>query len=136
MTSKKDFVVNYVLLEHTGRGCPVKAQAGLYLNEVPQTKAQKDIIVPEYLSLVASVQQEAELSLGTGAGSVLHPEQACPWEHSQARSGALEPLSKVSPKTMKYGNAVPAANDPRLPLTAPKPGNGHLQSQLQPPLLP
>lgn len=101
VTSKKDFVVNYVLLEHTGRGCPVKAQAGLYLNEVPQTKAQKDIIVPESLSLVASVQQ--------GAGSVLHSVPACPREHSHTRSGALETLSKVSPKTMKHGHAVPAA---------------------------
>lgn len=136
MTSKKDFVVNYVLLEHTGRGCPVKARAGLYLNEVPQTKAQKGIIVPEYLSLVASVQQEAELNLGTGAGSVPHPVPACPWEHSHTWSGALEPLSKVSPKTMKYGNCSCSPNDPGLPLTAPKSGNGHLQSQSQPPLLP
>lgn len=84
VTSKKDFVVNYVLQEHTGRGCPVKALAGLYLNEVPQTKAPKDIIVPEDLSLVTSGQQEAELSLGPGAGSVPHPVPACPREHSHA----------------------------------------------------
>lgn len=50
-----------------------KAQAGLCLNEVPQTKTRKDIIVPEFLSLVASVQQEAELGLGAGASSPLHP---------------------------------------------------------------
>lgn len=73
VTSEKGCVVNYVPLEHTGRGCPVKAQAGLCLNEVPQTKARKDIIVPEFLSLVASVQHEAELSLGAGAGSPLYP---------------------------------------------------------------
>lgn len=110
MTSKKGFVVNYALLEHTGRGCPAKAQTGLYLNEVPQAEAQKDIIVPEYLSLVPSVQQEAELNLGTGAGSVMHPVPACPREHRGTRSlGALEPLSKLSPKTMKYGNTAPAA---------------------------
>lgn len=37
----------------------------LYLNKLPQTKAQKDIIVPEYPSVVASVEQEVGPYLGT-----------------------------------------------------------------------
>lgn len=90
MTSKRGFVVNYVLLEHTGRGCPVKAQADLHLNEVPQTKAQKDIIVPEFLSLVASVQQEAGLSLGAGAGSLLRLVTACPALRQGAHPNVME----------------------------------------------
>lgn len=55
---------------------------GLYLNKLPQTKAQKDIIIPEYSSLMASVEEEVALYLGTlQAGFMAFSNHPLPTEH-------------------------------------------------------
>ena len=94
---------------------------------------QKDIIIPEYSSLVASVEQEVALYLGTlHAGFMALSNHPLPTEHIWMWSGALQPLSKIIPEEMKCTNALSVACWRGLGVTAPKPGTVHLQSPPSP----
>lgn len=67
---------------NTQEGVVLSTLRSLYLNKLPQTKAQKDITVPEYLSVVASVEQEVGPSLGTAQpGSTERSSRLLPREH-------------------------------------------------------
>lgn len=67
---------------NTQEGVVLSTLRSLYLNKLPQTKAQKDITVPEYPSVVASVEQEGGPYLGTAQpGSTECSSRLLPREH-------------------------------------------------------